>query len=217
MHLSWHCRECKCTTKFDECAVFYRHRNEATRLIVQAWRVNNNGSARVSQPSVNAHKEIKCLNGYLSRVPPRVRTDRYHILPGHAQISFVSRYFLFGHCVPFQLLGGDCNVFSRVSMFARHVFQLEHYLVVEVLICTSSVRFKHFVISALVHCQNTVKVLFSHDIWKHLLWNICRELQGIHDFLPFLGALTMWNVKHYTKHILIKEQSSHKPHLYLYC
>lgn len=72
-NLSLHCRDCKCTPKFDECAVLYRHRNEETRLMIEAWHIENSGSACVSQPSINLHKdEIKCLNSYLPRRPPRV-------------------------------------------------------------------------------------------------------------------------------------------------
>uniref|UniRef100_L7LW57 Tick transposon n=1 Tax=Rhipicephalus pulchellus TaxID=72859 RepID=L7LW57_RHIPC len=71
--LSLHCRQCKCTPKFDECSVLYWHRNEEIRLMIEAWHIDNSGSACMSQPSIKLHiEEIKCLSSYLLRRSPRV-------------------------------------------------------------------------------------------------------------------------------------------------
>uniref|UniRef100_A0A131YEJ0 Tick transposon n=1 Tax=Rhipicephalus appendiculatus TaxID=34631 RepID=A0A131YEJ0_RHIAP len=71
--LSLHCRECKCTPKLSECALLYPHSNEETRLMVEAWHIDNSGSTCMSQPSINLREdEIKCLNSYLSRMLPCV-------------------------------------------------------------------------------------------------------------------------------------------------
>uniref|UniRef100_A0A131YKR5 Tick transposon n=1 Tax=Rhipicephalus appendiculatus TaxID=34631 RepID=A0A131YKR5_RHIAP len=63
VNLPLHCHECQCTPKFNQCAVLYRHKNDKTRLMIEASYIDNSGSECMSQPSISFHKDkIKCLN-----------------------------------------------------------------------------------------------------------------------------------------------------------
>lgn len=61
-NLSLHCRECKYMPKFYECVVLYQHKNEETCQRIEACHANNSGTVRVSEQSINWHKDkIKFL------------------------------------------------------------------------------------------------------------------------------------------------------------
>uniref|UniRef100_A0A131YWX6 Uncharacterized protein n=1 Tax=Rhipicephalus appendiculatus TaxID=34631 RepID=A0A131YWX6_RHIAP len=118
-NLSLRCREGKSTPKFDECAVLYAHSNEETRLMVEACHIDNTDSACMSQPSINLYKEeIKCLIPHVDH--HTCRTERYRLLPGHAQITFCF-YFVFRRCAPFSVVSRRLwwLDFPFVSVFAR--------------------------------------------------------------------------------------------------
>uniref|UniRef100_A0A224Z0E1 Transmembrane protein n=1 Tax=Rhipicephalus zambeziensis TaxID=60191 RepID=A0A224Z0E1_9ACAR len=73
----------------------------------------------MNQPSITFRKEeIKCL---IPHVHHHVcRTDRYLLLPGHAQISFCF-YFVFRRCAPFSVVSRRLwwLDFLLVSVFTR--------------------------------------------------------------------------------------------------
>uniref|UniRef100_A0A224Z1C1 Tick transposon n=1 Tax=Rhipicephalus zambeziensis TaxID=60191 RepID=A0A224Z1C1_9ACAR len=61
-HLSSHCRSCGCKPLFDRTHVIFRHMNQRSREIIEAFRIKKNHDTCISAPFIYLHDcEISLL------------------------------------------------------------------------------------------------------------------------------------------------------------
>lgn len=62
-HLAMHCHKCGCYPVLHETEILFRHKDQATREIVEAFHIRKRGPDCVSQPSITLHdKEFDFLD-----------------------------------------------------------------------------------------------------------------------------------------------------------